>query len=442
MIRGVRPRCDDRRPGCASACAASGSNEHLADRRCHELRDDGVRAAAACLRSRAAASGITVRAARPGERITLLDDKEYSLDPEFHADRGRRTAPVGLAGIMGGQGHRDRRRARPMCCSSPRISRPPRLRAARGGSGSSPMPLSASSAGSIPACRRSPSSARRRCLLEIAGGEPGPVQVTRAGEAPAQPLEWVSLRRSRLARLLGANVPGWGGRARSSHRSASGWKPEAQGWRVRRPPHRFDITHRGGFDRGGRAPARLRQHRRGPRDRAADRRASPPSRACRTSGCSRRWPIAGYREAITYSFVDPAVAAPDVSRDAGLSRCRIPISADLSEMRVSLWSGLIPACRENMRRQQSRVRLFEIGNKFDVVGRRACARSRRSRGVATGARWPEQWGSAREPLDFYDVKARRRERARARAAMRRELRFEAEHVAVSCVRDAARESAQ
>jgi phenylalanyl-tRNA synthetase beta chain len=26
-------------------------------------------------------------------------------------------------------------------------------------------------------------------------------------------------------------------------------------------------------------------------------------------------------------------------------------------------------------------------------------------GVATGARWPEQWGSAAKPLDFYDVKA-------------------------------------
>ena len=58
-----------------------------------------------------------------------------------------------------------------------------------------------------------------------------------------------------------------------------------------------------------------------------------------------------------------------------------------------------------MRRQQSRVRLFEIGKKFDDErARRRCARSRRSRGVATGARWPEQWGSPREALDFYDVK--------------------------------------
>lgn len=73
-------------------------------------------------------------------------------------------------------------------------------------------------------------------------------------------------------------------------------------------------------------------------------------------------------------------------------------------MRVSLWTGLIMACRENLRRQQHRVRLFEIGNKFDSSGaglqeiETLCA-------VATGTRWPEQWGSAREPVDFYDVKA-------------------------------------
>ncbi len=62
---------------------------------------------------------------------------------------------------------------------------------------------------------------------------------------------------------------------------------------------------------------------------------------------------AGYREVITYSFVDPAVAAAAVSRRRRASRLSNPISADLSEMRVSLWTGLIQACRENLRRQQS-----------------------------------------------------------------------------------------
>jgi phenylalanyl-tRNA synthetase beta chain len=39
---------------------------------------------------------------RPGERITLLDGKEYELDPEFMVVADAAGA-VGLAGIMGGQ---------------------------------------------------------------------------------------------------------------------------------------------------------------------------------------------------------------------------------------------------------------------------------------------------------------------------------------------------
>jgi phenylalanyl-tRNA synthetase beta chain len=79
------------------------------------------------------------------------------------------------------------------------------------------------------------------------------------------------------------------------------------------------------------------------------------------------------------------------------------ISAELSEMRVSLWTGLIQAARENLHRQQPRVRLFESGKKF-IVTQGALREVPTLAGVATGARWPEQWGGAREPVDFYDVK--------------------------------------
>jgi phenylalanyl-tRNA synthetase beta chain len=114
----------------------------------------------------------------------------------------------------------------------------------------------------------------------------------------------------------------------------------------------------------------------------------------------------GYREAITYSFVDPALQQ-QLFPDTPALRLANPISADLSDMRVSLWTGLVQACRENMRRQQSRVRLFEIGKKFQVQGRQGgdLQEIETLAGIATGTRWPEQWGSAREPLDFYDVKA-------------------------------------
>ncbi len=46
--------------------------------------------------------GIVVRMAKPKERITLLDDKEYELDPEFLVIADASGA-VGLAGIMGGR---------------------------------------------------------------------------------------------------------------------------------------------------------------------------------------------------------------------------------------------------------------------------------------------------------------------------------------------------
>ena len=71
----------------------------------------------------------------------------------------------------------------------------------------------------------------------------------------------------------------------------------------------------------------------------------------------------GYREVITYSFVDASLQRHLFPETPAL-RLANPISEDLSEMRVSLWTGLVQACRENLRRQQTRVRLFEIGKKF------------------------------------------------------------------------------
>ena len=43
-----------------------------------------------------------------------------------------------------------------------------------------------------------------------------------------------------------------------------------------------------------------------------------------------------------------------------------PLSAELGEMRLSLWPGLVESLRFNLRRQQSRVRLFEVGHLFQT----------------------------------------------------------------------------
>jgi phenylalanyl-tRNA synthetase beta chain len=240
-------------------------------------------------------------------------------------------------------------------------------------------------------------------LLQIADGAAGPTQVTRAEPQTGQgePEEWVSLRRGRLSSLLGVAVPDANVEALLGA-VTGGVETTADGWRARRPPHRFDIRIEADLIE---EVARLRGF-----DSIAECHAIAPQVAGHATESSisddrllTGMVDAGYREVITYSFVDPALQR-QLFPEAETLALANAISAELSEMRVSLWTGLVQAAQENLRRQQSRVRLFEIGNKFDVK-KSALREVKTLAGIATGARWPEQWGSVREPLDFYDVKA-------------------------------------
>ena len=73
----------------------------------------------------------------------------------------------------------------------------------------------------------------------------------------------------------------------------------------------------------------------------------------------------GYQEAITYSFVDPRLQRLLFPKQPALA-LENPLSAELSEMRVSLWPGLVEVLRFNLRRQQDRVRVFEVGPRFEM----------------------------------------------------------------------------
>ena len=122
------------------------------------------------------------------------------------------------------------------------------------------------------------------------------------------------------------------------------------------------------------------------------------------------------------------------SRDAGAvlarasRRCALanPISADLAEMRASLWPGLVRALRENQRRQQSRVRLFEM--RPDVRHRRT-ARSREipvDRGPRGGSRAAGAVGRAIAGRSTSSTSRATSRRCFARPATPAEFRFVAD----------------
>ncbi|MCC2666623.1 MAG: Phenylalanyl-tRNA synthetase beta chain [Gammaproteobacteria bacterium] len=110
----------------------------------------------------------------------------------------------------------------------------------------------------------------------------------------------------------------------------------------------------------------------------------------------------GYREVITYSFIDAKrqkMFDPDRQPLALLN----PITTDMSVMRTQLWPGLVDTLLYNQNRQQSRVRLFETGLRFlpqeqDVTQQRVIS------GLISGTALPEQWGITARPADYFDLK--------------------------------------
>ncbi|HEY7772135.1 MAG TPA: phenylalanine--tRNA ligase subunit beta [Marinagarivorans sp.] len=112
----------------------------------------------------------------------------------------------------------------------------------------------------------------------------------------------------------------------------------------------------------------------------------------------------GYREAITYSFVDPKLHQQFAGGKSVIT-LKNPISADMAEMRTSLLPGLVQALRYNLNRQQTRVSLFESGLVFEQgSGDQAYPQERRIAGLLYGSQQSTAWCHGKDKADFYDLK--------------------------------------
>jgi phenylalanyl-tRNA synthetase beta chain len=237
-------------------------------------------------------------------------------------------------------------------------------------------------------------------LLACAGGVPGPAMVT---ESPADlpRRQAVEFRPTRARRVIGADIGD--GEIRSIlRRLGMDVEGSGDGWQVSAPPWRFDIAIEEDLIE---EVARIHGFDRIPETDPATPLAIPAIGEGRIPPESMADLLVqrGYFEAITYSFVDPSLQGVLCPGEAALALSN-PISADLAEMRVSLWPGLVRALIENQRRQQGRVRLFEIGRKFRLE-QGSLTEIGAIAGLAAGPTLPEQWGAAASAVDFYDVRS-------------------------------------
>jgi len=347
---------------------------------------------------------VGVRRARAGESLKLLDGRDVVLDSAFvvvtDADR-----VVALAGLMGGFDTRVTDGTNTVFLEAAHFA--PDAIIGRGRK----LGLHTDAAhrferGVDPESPRTAIEIATRLIVEIAGGSPGPVIEATLPEHLPKPVS-ISLRRARLARVLGLQIAD-SEVARILRALGLTVAVTAEGWDVMPPPRRFDlaieedlieeIARIHGYDA---IPVTL--------PRGATRIAAPGETRIDEAVVRRHLATRDFLEAINYAFVDRQLLTTWNAID-GFVPLANPLSTDLGVMRTQLLPGVGASLARNTARQQTRVRLFEIGKVFksggDTSGNGADAPTETLRVavVACGNAGSEQWGCAARAVDFHDLK--------------------------------------
>jgi phenylalanyl-tRNA synthetase beta chain len=361
--------------------------------------------------------GIRVRLAQAGETLTLLDGQTVPLDDKtlIIADHQR---PVAMAGIMGGLETAVTAATQDIFLESAFFS-PLTLAGCARRYGLQTDASYRFERGVDPQLQRHAVERATTLLLEIVGGQPGPiVEVVDQAALPVIPT--ITLRASRIRRLLGDYL---------NHDTVSQILTRlgmtvvptpvppalAQNefdefmWQVTPPSYRFDCTIEAdlieeiarvyGYNHiRSRSPlAWLTMH---------------PQPVVTLEQLQTVLVQRDYQEIITYSFVDADVQAilnPNTPAMALANpiakRLDNPTAIDMSVMRTTLWTGLIQTLRHNQTRQQTRLRLFETGLRFIQTPDQGLQQEPMIAGLISGPRFPEQWGITTQPIDFFDLKS-------------------------------------
>ena len=240
-------------------------------------------------------------------------------------------------------------------------------------------------------------------MLEICGGSVGPLVVQESAENLPVAAE-ITLRDARLAQQLGLTIDADEVDDILSRLGLSLVKRSSNGATWLAPSWRFDLTIEQDLVE---EVARIYGYNNLPTSTptmALDLQPNPESQ--QQPGVFRSQLISrGYQEVITYSFVDPEVQAVV---DPGVTPVSLanPISADMAVMRTNLWSGLLSTAAYNLNRQQSRVRIFEMGQCFvpSEEGDLGLSQNMMLAGLICGSRAPVGWTSTKDKVDFYDIK--------------------------------------
>lgn len=342
--------------------------------------------------------GIVVRHANAGETLKLLDGRDVTLDPSFLVIADARGAQA-LAGVMGGYDSRVTDATHDVFLEAAHFAPSAVIgRARRLG-----MHTDAShrfERGVDPDLPRRAIERATVLLQSIAGGRAGPVVETVLSEAlPGRaPVE---LRRARLPRLLGIDIPD-ADVERILDTLGMQVEKTATGWRATPPMRRFDIAIEEDLIE---EVARIYGYDRVPEKPPGGELAPVLPSETRIADATFRRTLAarGWQEAITFAFVDAELLKTWQVAEGAIALAN-PLSTDLGVMRTSLLPGLVQALAYNRARQHERVRLFELGRAFRAGSDGAPDEVDRLALAVCGPAAETSWDERTRPVDFHDLK--------------------------------------
>ncbi len=340
---------------------------------------------------------IQVRLSQKGEQLVLLDGQEVTFDAGvllIADDKG----PLAIAGVMGGEASSVTAETTDVLLESA-FFEPHRIAGVARAHGLCTDASQRFERGVDPALHPSLIERATALLFDIVGGHAGPVVWKHTPDY--LPEISIAFKPSRVKALTGLDVPL---DKMQTMLKALGMILSVNNddvWDVKVPSYRFDlsldvdlveeITRLYGYD------ALTPQASTGVLRQGTLSAFHQTSRD--VSACLRQ---RGYHEVISYSFVDPTVQAafyPDADKFNLLN----PLSPELSEMRVSLWPGLVAALIQNVSRQQDVMRCFETGVVFDMQNGTLLERASLA-GLMMGETGALNWSETTHQYDFYDMK--------------------------------------
>jgi phenylalanyl-tRNA synthetase beta chain len=335
---------------------------------------------------------LVARRARDGEEMLALNGKTYRLDPSITVIADDESVHD-IGGIMGGE-HSAVTEATTDILIECAYFDPEHIARAGQKLGLVSDARSRFERGVDPAFVGPGLALATAMAIELAGGEPS--EPVFAGKPP-EPQRSVDYRPARALELGGVDVPE--ARQKEILTGLGFGVDEGATWRVSVPSWRRDVDGEAdlveevarihGFDKVPATPL--------PRAPGVARPTATAEQMVERK--ARRMAAArGLNEAVTWSFVSEAEAAPFGGSAWVLDN---PISEDLKAMRPSLLPGLLSAAARNFARGADSVRLFELGRRYLADGERPTLGL-----VLAGERKGRDWRSGKaRGFDAFDAKA-------------------------------------